>query len=153
MNMIHGIILTVGIFSAFIFFGWLFKTLSNGDVNRIFRWIRNVLIVCFLINLSVWIIKIIAAHSFFDQDYTSLMLLLVAFFMAIDYIVYKILKKSYFKQSRPLLGRYYSGKRRFDADMLGSEQYRLWMIATLSIVAVPVFVISNVCYLISTYFF
>ena len=152
MNIIQGIALFLGIFSAFVFSGWLFKTLSNGDIKRVFYWIKNVLMVCFFVSLIIWIIKITVAHNPFEKDLTFGLVLFVVFFMIIDYVTYKILKKRYFKRRPLILGRYCSEKQRFNADMLEYQEYRLWMLATLSIVGVPIFMVSDLWYLISTYF-
>lgn len=137
---------------AFLLLDMLIRHIFQNDFGRLFRCIRNVLVVCFFISICIWITKMIFTKNF-EMDFTLGVVLFVLLFMIINYLIYLILK---IENKRPIYSRsylYHSGEPRFKTELFKNTliEGRLWLLTTISLLGAPVFICLDVWYLITTY--
>ena len=115
--------------------------LANDDIDNLFIWNRNVLRVGCFIALIVWIVKAIKTRNIFDVDYSLLVLGQNAIFWLANFIICKVFHKNFSRYQR----------RRYLSDPTIILN-RFPLFATFVIIGTPISVISDIWYLISSFF-
>lgn len=116
---------------------------ADNDIDVLFVWNRNVLCVGFVVAFIIWAIKVMKVGGLFEVDFSALALILIFIQLLINFLTSKIFHRRFSPEQR----------RQYLMDpRIPVYANRLPFASVLTIFGVPVFLIYDIWYLISSYF-
>ena len=128
---------------VFAFLCYLITEWTNDDIDVQFVWNRNVLRISFVVAFIIWIIKVIKTYQLFEMDYSALVVIMVSLVWIINFSLTKLFHKRFSREKR----RWY-----LSDPMVPMQGKRFPTISIIVIFGLPVFLIYDIWYLISSYF-